>query len=272
MKRLSLNNESQIPILGFGTWQLHGDTCVRSTEYALSTGYRHIDTAEAYDNQVEVGRAIRNSGLKRSDIFLTTKVWMTNLAREKVKESCQRSLDELEVDYIDLLLIHWPNRSIPVEETLEAMNELKEEGLIKAIGVSNFTINHLKDALKTGVEVANNQIEYHPSLNQEELREFCQENNITVTAYSPIAQGRDLSIKTIRDLSLKYDKSGSQIILNWLRQKNIIAIPRSSNLNHIKDNFESLVWNLEEDEVELIDRIDKRNNRIVNPLFGDFNY
>ncbi len=272
MKMVKLNENSEIPVLGFGTWQLHGDSCVRSVEYALGVGYRHIDTAESYDNQVEVGRAIRNSGVRRDDIFLTSKVWMTNLKKDQVVNACKKSLDEIDTEYLDLYLIHWPNRSVPIEETLEAMNELKESGLIRAIGVSNFTINHLKDALRSGVELNNNQVEFHPSLNQVELKEFCDENGVVVTAYSPIAQGKDLRIKVVKDLSNKYGKSGAQVILNWLRQKNIVAIPRSSNPIHIKDNFESLDWDLDQEDVREIDDIDRKRIRIVNPLFGDFNY
>ncbi|MGI5841171.1 MAG: aldo/keto reductase [Patescibacteria group bacterium] len=272
MKKLKLNDETKIPIIGLGTWQLHGDNCVRAVEEALEVGYRHLDTAEAYDNQVEVGRGIKNIGLSREKIFITSKVWMTHLKKDQVEGALNKTLEELDTEYLDLYLIHWPNRSVPIEETLEAMTELKRKNLIKAIGVSNFTINHLKDALKTGMEVSNNQVEFHPSLNQEDLKEFCDENGITLTAYSPIAQGRDLNLEIIEGLSQKYKRSRSQVILRWLIQKEIIVIPRSENPVHIRDNYESLNWEMESSDIDLIDSVDRLSNRIVNPLFGDFNY
>jgi 2,5-diketo-D-gluconate reductase B len=270
VKRLKLNKESYIPILGLGTWQLRGRECQKAVEYALKIGYRHFDTADVYGNHKELGDAIKKSGIKRKDFFITTKVWRSNLRKKGVSDSTNRFLDELGTDYIDLLLIHWPNSQIPIEETLEAMNGLKEKGKIKAMGVSNFTTRHLVDALATKFEVAVNQVEFHPSLNQKGLKNYCDQKGIVITAYSPIAQGQDLILPEIKKLTKKYNKSESQVILNWLMQKNMVAIPRSCSTKHIKDNFDTLNWNLKERDIELIDQIGGEM-RLINPGFSEFN-
>jgi 2,5-diketo-D-gluconate reductase B len=268
---INLKEGQQIPSIGLGTWQLEGDTCIKSVEKALEYGYRHIDTADAYGNHLEVGRAIKGTGINRDSLFITSKVWIKNLNRQGVFDTIKRSLEELDMDYINLMLIHWPSRSILMNETLESMQEAKEAGLIRSIGVSNFTIAHLKDVLKTGISIENNQVEFHPSLNQKELKEFCDQNSIVLTAYSPVAQGEDMKLGLVQDLAQKYSKSTSQIILNWLVSKKIIAIPRSSNPVHIKDNLESLSFFIEKEDLEKIDSLNT-NNRILNPPFADFGY
>lgn len=271
MKNLQLNEESNIPILGFGTWQLEGEQCEKSVSTALETGYRHIDTAEMYQNQKEIAKAVKDSGIKREDLFITSKVWRDNLKKEDLINACKKTLEELNTDYLDLYLIHWPNRDIPIEESLESMQELYEENLIRAIGVSNFTINHLKDALKTGALITNNQVEFHPSLYQKELLEFSKANGIHLTAYSPIAQGDDLALDTIKQIAEKYNKTESQIALAWLLKKNIIAIPRSSNEKHIRENFLAKDIELTDEDEQKIDDINE-NKRLINPPFGDFDY
>lgn len=268
-KILNLNTGSPIPILGFGTWELTGEECLKSTKKAIEVGYRHIDTAAAYGNHKEVGQAIKESGAKREDLFVTSKLWRDNLKKEAVSDALKLALEELQLDYLDLYLIHWPNLDVPVEETLKAMNELKEQELVKSIGVSNFTINRLQESLDTGIEFSVNQVEFHPTLNQKELLEFCKQNNIILTAYSPIGRGEDLQHPVIQALAKQYEKSSSQVILNWEMQKGIITIPKSSNPEHIKDNFKSLEWDLTAEDVERIDKIDEKN-RMVNPDFAEF--
>jgi diketogulonate reductase-like aldo/keto reductase len=276
-----LNEEAFIPVIGLGTWQLTNGALERALEYALDIGYRHIDTADAYGNHKTIGEVINRSRIEREDLFITSKIWWTDLKKEDLRESFERSLAELDTEYIDLLLIHWPNRDIPVAQPLEAMGRLREEGKIKALGVSNFTINHLKDALTTAealeakydipVEITNNQIEYHPSFNQKELRDFCQKNDITVTAYSPIAQGDDLKIDEIQEIANKYGTTEAKVIIKWLIEKGLIVIPRSEDPEHIRQNFEALQLDMENEDIEIIDNLDK-NNRILNPEFADFDY
>lgn len=242
---------------------------MRAVATALELGYRHIDTADAYGNHVEVGRAIYDSGLERDELFVTTKLWRSDLRQQSVAKALYRSLAELELDYVDLYLIHWPNRKVPIAETLEAMYKLQEKGLVKAIGVSNFTVAHLKDALKVGVPIVCNQVEFHPTLNQVELRDFCQSNGIKLTAYSPIAQGHDLRLPEVQLLAEEYDRSPAQVVLNWLLSKGMVAIPRASDPQHIADNLHTLDWQLTPADVKKLDGLDK-GFRVVNPGFAEF--
>jgi diketogulonate reductase-like aldo/keto reductase len=275
MKELSFGGA--IPVLGFGTSGLHGSECKNAVWFALETGYRHIDTALSYLNQREIGEVIRSYGIQREKLFITSKVPRTKLNADELIKACTQTLDELQTEYLDLFLIHWPNKEIQIAETLGAMKGLKQKGLIKAIGVSNFTINHLKDTLKVPetskdwVEIDNNQVEFHPSLNQKELREFCQKNNISITAYAPLAQGKDLRIQEVREISNKYDKPESQVILNWILSRGMVAIPRSAKPEHIRENFETLSWKLENKDLRVIDSLDK-GNRLVSPSSAEFDY
>jgi len=263
--------KSSIPVLGFGTWQLEGDMCKKAVETALDIGYRHIDTAKAYGNHKQIGQVLQKSAIKRNDIFLTSKVWITDMKRSDLLDAFKTVLEDLQTDYLDLYLIHWPIRDVPFSETLTALNELKKSGKIKAIGVSNFNIHHLQDALSCGVEIINNQVEFHPSLYQKDLKEFCDKNNIVLTAYSPVGRGQDLKLPVIEKLSKKYGRTPSQIILNWIISKNIVAIPKASSFDHIKQNFETLQFTLKPEDLKLIDTLNT-NNRLVNPSFSDFDY
>lgn len=268
---IKLKDGNSIPRLGFGTWQLQGSTCQESVEMALETGYRHIDTADVYGNHIEVGNAIKHSDLKRKDFYLTSKLWFTDFEKASAMDACKRVLDELQVEYLDLYLMHWPNKNVLIETTFDALEEMRGKGLIKSFGVSNFTIHHIEDTLKVNQNFVTNQVEFHPSLNQEELKSSCEENGIVITAYSPIAQGQDLELNLVKELSNKYERSTSQVVLNWLLSKGIIAIPRSSNKEHIEDNFKSLEWRLEETDVKGLDKLNT-NNRLINPDFNEFNY
>lgn len=269
MKLVILKSGHKMPALGLGTWQLQGEDAKKSVSYALEIGYRHIDTAEAYKNQKYVGAGIEESQTSREKIFVTSKVFHRHLTPNKIVESCKKTLEELKLNYLDLLLLHWPNPAVPMKEQLTALNSLKEKGLVKSIGVSNYTIRHLKEALDSGIEFDVNQIEFHPSLNQTELKQFCEDHNIAITAYSPIAQGQDLRLPEILEIAKKYQKTPSQIILNWIMSQGMVAIPRSVKKEHIKDNFGADDWELELSDIEKLKHLNS-DNRIVSPPWSDF--
>lgn len=271
MHTIKLNDSLSLPALGLGTWQLTGPTCQQAVTTALTMGYRHIDTAERYGNHPEVGRGIKESGIARNEFFITSKLWMDHLTKDTVRPTFEQFLKDLQTEYLDLLLIHWPNRTVPYQETLSEMQKLKSEGLIKAIGVSNFSIHHLEEALSSGVEIVTNQVEFHPSLTQPDLKKFCDTHTIVVTAYSPLAQGADLKLPLIQQLAQQYSATPAQVVLAWLRQRNIIAIPKGSNEEHLKDNFASLNLTLSSSEIESINALNT-NNRLINPDWAEFDY
>jgi diketogulonate reductase-like aldo/keto reductase len=272
MQELETTLQSQIkmPLLGFGTWHLTGTEGRAAIQEALATGYCHLDTADRYGNHREVAAALQESGLQRDEVFITSKVWRDDLHYEDVTNAAERFLNELDTTYIDLLLIHWPNSSIPLAETLDALNELKRNGKIRAIGVSNFTVAHLQEAAEIGTQIDVNQVEFHPSLNQKALKQYCDARGIVLTAYSPTAQGADLELPVIRELAEQYGKTPAQIIINWLLRKGIAAIPRSGNPEHIRENFAAATFALSEEDVEKIDAHWPAGNRILNPTFAEF--
>lgn len=271
MKTKKLNNNIEIPVLGFGTWQITGEDCTNAVSHALSVGYRHIDTADAYGNHAEVGKAIANSGVARSDIFLTTKVFRNSLEYKAVHDSAERFLQELQTDYIDLLLVHWPNKEVAMQETMRALLELKEKGSIRAIGVSNFTTRHIDEVLSTDTPICMNQIEVHPYFNQRELRAYCAEKHIAVTAYSPLGRGEVLEDALIAKLAEKYQATPAQIILAWVIARDMIAIPKSTNPDRIEKNFESLDLKMSEEDLQLIDVL-PQGDRLVCPGFNEFDH
>ncbi len=260
--------KNPIPSLGFGTWQLTGPICTQSVSKALEIGYRHIDTADIYQNHQEVGAAITQSGIKREDIFLTSKVWRQSLAPEKVIDDCDRFLQELNTDYLDLLLIHWPNRSVPITDTLTAMQTLKSDGKVKHIGVSNFT-KELLTEIPTDIEIFNHQFEFHPSLQQSELIDYCFQRGISVSAYSPLGQGEDLALPEVKEIAKSHNVGPAEVILAWILQRGLIAIVRSSNPQHIEANWQSQNLKLTSEEIELLNGLDQ-NNRTVSPGFAPF--
>lgn len=266
-----LNRGTKIPSLGFGTWQLTGLTAYEAVQTALKTGYRHVDTADVYGNHQEVGQALTDSSVKREDIFLTSKLWHSDLRADDAQRTIERVLKELQTDYLDLYLIHWPNQQVPINETLTAMAKMQEQGLVKEIGVSNFTVHHLEDALATEIPFSVNQVEFHPSLNQTALKDYCDQHDIVVTAYSPLAQGADLQLKPVKELAKKHKRSTAQVVLNWLLQKEIVAIPRSASKKHIEDNWEARSWKLTATEVKMLDDLNL-DNRLIAPAINEFKY
>ncbi len=259
---------SRVPALGFGTYQITGPSCRNAVADALNIGYRHIDTAQIYRNEAEVGEAISGSGIPREDIFLTTKVWLDNLAPADVHSSTRESLRKLQTDYVDLLLIHWPNESAaPLEETLDALDELKNAGHTRHIGVSNFTPSMVERAVNH-TTIFCNQVEYHPLLAQETLLKLAREHGMLLTAYSPIARGKVLESSTLQQIGSTHGKSPVQVALRWLlQQENVAAIPKAESADHRRSNFDVFDFELSDEEMQRIDQM-QAGKRLVNPGFA----
>lgn len=272
MKSVKLISGNEMPLLGLGTWRLSGKECTDSVAEAIETGYRHIDTADAYENHKDIAKALEQSSINRDQLFITSKVWRDRLKYDDIISDSQRFLDELGIDYLDLLLIHWPNKNIPLKESLKALKELKEAGIAKDVGVSNFTINHLRDALDYYPKLVSlNQVEFHPSLYQKDLLDFCKKNDIALTAYSPLGRGADFNNDVIKELSKKYDKTPAQLTLKWLVDKEIAVIPKASSKSHIEENFDIFSWDFPQETREKMDQLNT-NNRIIDPGIGEFGY
>lgn len=240
----------EVPALGFGTARLTGEACRDAVEHALDLGYRHIDTAQMYDNEAAVGDAIATTSVDRGDIFLVTKVHRRNLAYVDVLSSVEDSLDRLGTP-IDLLLIHAPSRSVPVEESIDALNQLQTEGRVEHIGVSNFSITQLQEAIAASeTPILTNQVEYHPFTDQSDLLAFCIENDILLTAYSPVAKGRVVGNDTLQTIGGRYGKSEAQVALRWLLQQECVAaIPKAADRQHRQDNLDIFDFELTDDEM-----------------------
>ncbi|MCO8265973.1 aldo/keto reductase [Haloferax sp. AB510] len=258
-----------MPMLGLGTWQnTNADECRNAVQTALEMGYRHIDTAQAYENETEVGEGIAAADVDRDEVFLATKVWIDELSYDDVIESTEESLEKLGVDYVDLLYVHWPSRTYDAEETLAAFDELVERGLTKRVGISNFEPEQVREAAELSESGAfANQIEMHPLLQQEELREVCADEDIEIVAYSPLARGNVFDVDVLSDIAEKHDASEAQVSLAWLREKGVTAIPKATSEGHIRDNWESLAVELDDEDVAAIDAIDVEDRR-VDPGFA----
>lgn len=262
-------NHDTVPALGFGTWQLKGDACREALGEALKVGFRHIDTAQVYGNEREVGEALAASGVPREELFVTTKVWREHLDEQGVKDSFEESLERLGMDYVDVLLIHWDDKEVPMDETLSAMNDLQDRGTVKHVGVSNFTVPKLDKAREVSrTPIFANQIEYHPFLGQKPIRAYCQENDILVTAYCPIARGEVTENAILREIADTHGKSPVQVTLRWLLQQDqVLAIPKSEDFSHIRDNFGIFDFELASAEMDRIFAMD-RNERLIDPDFA----
>ncbi len=256
-----------IPTLGFGTWQLKGDTAVEGVKTALDAGYRHVDTAQAYENEADVGKGLNASGLSRNDYFLTTKVWMNRFRDGDLQASAKESLSRLGVDDVDLLLLHWPNDDVPMDETIGALNDARKQGLTRHIGVSNFTSDQLEEACRiSDAPILVNQVEYHPFIDQTKLMNATHDQGSALTAYCPLAQGRVFKDETLKDISDRYGVSPAQIALRWfVQQPGVVAIPRSSNPGHIRSNFAIDEFHLSEDEMDQINKLRQKHDRLVDP-------
>lgn len=263
------SNGATIPILGLGTWDLRGKTCARLVEQALRLGYRHIDTAQAYDNEREVGEGVRACGLPREQVFVTTKVWWTNFSAGALERAVAESLARLKLRYIDLVLLHWPNSSVPLSETIGALSRMKAEGLTRHIGVSNFTVALVNEAVSLASEpIVNNQIEMHPYLDQSRVIEACRAHDISVTAYSPIARGAMKNDAVLARIGRAYGKTAAQVSLRYLVQKGIIVIPRTSRVERLSENFEIFDFQLSGEDMAAIGALANPKGRQLNPSWS----
>lgn len=270
MRLIELNNKHVIPQIGVGTWTLRGETARENVRLALEAGFRHIDTAQGYENEIEVGEGIADSGLDRGEIFVTTKV-ATNVMREgeqAVRDAIDASLSNLNTAYIDLLLIHWPVKGC-VKETWQVMEKYVRRGLVKSIGVSNFNRQHLDDLLQFAeIRPAVNQIEVHPLMTQEENIAYNHELGIQVEAWGPFGQG-DIDVighPLLQSLAQKYQKTASQIVLRWIVQRGLITIPRAKP-NHFAENLEVMTFELAEEDMQAISGLNQnlRSNVLNDP-------
>ncbi len=255
--------------LGLGTWQNKGESCAKSVKQALNMGYNHIDTAQIYENESQVGKGIKKADVDRENFFLASKVWIDQLNKEDVIASTEESLEKLQTDYVDLMYIHWPAGEYSPEETFKGFKQLKERGLIENIGISNFTVSQMEEAMNHA-EIFANQVEMHPLLPQERLLQACKENDVELVAYSPLARGEVFNVEEIQEVAEKHGVSEAQVSLAWIIEKGATPIPKASSEEHIRDNFEALEVELDDEDIRKIDSID-REERMVDPEFGPWN-
>ncbi|MFA7407475.1 MAG: aldo/keto reductase [Anaerolineaceae bacterium] len=271
-KKITTNDGVEIPLLGLGTWLARGRDCQRAVEFALTHGYDHIDTAQGYDNEKDVGKGWKASGRSREDIYITTKITTSNQGYEKSMRSLEKSLKALQTDYVDLLLIHWPNLS-NIERTFEtwqALVELHSRGLTRSIGVSNFPVDLLEDLLgRTDVVPAINQVEFHAFLYQQELLAYCREKRIQIEAYSPVARAKFFDHEKLVKIAQKYSRTPAQVMLAWLVNHDLVTIPKSIHEARILENAD-IFFQLDGEDMHILDNLQPQRRLVEEPnLFKD---
>jgi methylglyoxal/glyoxal reductase len=266
-----LHNGVKMPWLGLGVFKVEeGTEVIQSVKWAIEAGYKSIDTAAIYRNEEGVGQAIKESGAKRDELFITTKVWNKAQGYDSTLAAFEKSMKKLDLDYLDLYLVHWPVKG-KYMETWRAMEKLYKEGKVRAIGVSNFNIHHLEDVLaECEVKPMVNQVEYHPRLAQKELLEYCKKNGIQLEAWSPLMQGELLKEPTLVELAGKYGKSVAQIILRWDLQNGVVTIPKSIHQDRILENADIFNFELSEEDMEKIDGLNE--DRRIGPDPDNFDF
>ncbi len=260
-------NGAEIPAIGFGTWTLTGETAARLVAHALRSGYRHVDTAAMYANEEAVGDGLRASGVPRGDVFLTTKIWHTDIADGDLQRSVEASLGRLGVDQVDLALIHWPSRRVPLADSIRALNEVRDLGLARHIGVANFTVALLDEAAGLSANpLVCNQIEHHPFLGQDRVLAACRRHGIAVVSYCPLARGSELfTAPPVAAAATRHSKTPAQVVLRWhVQQDGVAAIPRSSNPGRIEENIGVFDFALDAAEMVAISALRSRNHRICD--------
>ncbi|MBB4301550.1 diketogulonate reductase-like aldo/keto reductase [Rhodobium orientis] len=263
-------NGLAIPAIGMGTWRLSGADGQRAVETALEVGYRHIDTAEIYGNEREVGAAIAASGIRRDELFVTTKAWHDHIGAGDLQRAAEASLERLGLAHADLYLIHWPNPDIPLGQSLEALADVKARGLARAVGVSNFPALLLEEAIRLSpVPLALNQVEMHPYLAQSAVMDVAHRNGLAVTAYCPIARNTVAEDPVVVAIAEAHGKTPAQVALRWLIQKGgVIAIPKSSHRKRLIENLDVFDFELTTGEAAAIDGLSRSDGRIVDPDFA----
>ena len=262
-------NGARIPLLGLGTWELRGRACARLVEQALRLGYRHIDTAEMYDNERNVGEGLHACGVKRGDIFVTTKIWPSHFAPRELERAARDCLVRLRLSEVDLLLLHWPNPQIPLAETLGALCKVKRDGLARHIGVSNFSVALIEQALRAASEpLVCNQVECHPYLDQSKAIAACRRHGMAVVAYSPIARGNAKNDKVLRRIGAAHGKSAAQVSLRFLVQQNIVVIPRTSRVERLSENAAIFDFALSDREMAEIAALAHPGGRLIDWAFS----
>ncbi len=259
---------ARIPLLGLGTWDLRGRVCARVVEQALRLGYRHLDTAEIYDNEREVGEGLRASGVKRNDVFVTTKIWPSHFAPRELERAARDCLVRLRLSEVDLLLLHWPNPQIPLAETLGALCKVKHDGLARHIGVSNFTVALIEQALnETSEPLVCDQVECHPFLDQSKVIAACRQHGMAVIAYSPIAKGAARNDPVLARIGAAHKKTAAQVSLRYLVQQNIVVIPRTSKVERLSENAAIFDFTLSDAEMADISKLAHRDGRLLEGPF-----
>ena len=262
-----------IPVMGYGTWQVKGNTATRMVTAALEHGYRHIDTAQIYENEAEVGRGIARASVPRDEVFLTTKVWMSNYATG-FQASVEESLRKLQTDHVDLLLLHWPTKDLELEAYVTPLMEMQRLGYTKHIGVSNFLPAQMRRTAELGADCITNQVEYHPFLHQRPVIDVARELDWCITAYSPLAQGKLRGNEVLRAIAENHGKSVWQVALRWLlQQPDMVVLPRTTSEAHLRDNFDVFDFELSTTEMERIFALTRQNRKLADPDFApDWHY
>ena len=260
-------NGAQIPALGFGTFRMPGPDILRVLPKALELGFRHVDTAQIYGNEAEVGQAISGSGIARADIFLTTKVWVDKFAKADFAASVDESLKKLKTDYVDLLLLHWPQSDVPLGERMESLNAVHKAGKVRNIGISNFNIAMMEEAAKlSDAPVATNQVEFHPYLDQSKLLEAARAKGISLTAYYLMADGKVPNDPLLKEIGARHGKTAAQVTLRWaVQQEGVIALSKTATESRLAENHDIFDFELSDDDMAAIKGLARPDGRIVNP-------
>lgn len=260
-------NGAVIPALGFGTFRMPEADVLRIVPKAIKTGFRHIDTAQIYDNEAAVGQAILDSGVPRKDIFLTTKVWVSNYRHDAFIKSVDESLEKLKTDYVDLLLLHWPNNDVSLADQIGALNEVRQAGKVRHIGVSNFNIALMDEAAAlSDASLVTNQVEYHPFIDQTKVMDVARKHGMALTAYYAMADGKVLENEQLGEIAKSHDRSVAQVVLRWLLQQNdVIALSKTATESRVGENFDIFDFELSGEEMQAIHGLADENGRIVSP-------